>query len=529
MLGVGFRPASRGGVLQAKLTVSQPGDAYEQEAERVADQIVTASSRMQRPSEQRPRAAGVGSEMARLATPSEVVGDDAAVQATSAQRDDIARRAEVGTDFARHLDATSGSELAQPTRGFMEGRFGAAFGGVRVHADSQANQLAGAIGARAFAYGSDIFFAEGQYRPTTPAGQHLLAHELTHVVQHGDVGSAAHARTIAEFQANHPASHMEQLQRQVLDASNAVTVRQRGGSAILRDCFGPDEKAPATIPESRPQQEDMPKKKQVVDGDPNADPAYTKAFAGSALSVKVNVTNVAGASKRSAEDVFEWANQNVYAQANMALTKGTELTLDDEQSRTALDREDLVLNEYGDSSDPTAAHKRLFRFNQSSGATTVYFVHSLSRGSLGEAFAPSKGHGFTGAAISNQGSPQTVAHEIGHVLLDPGPHEMGQTGKNLMHPTDGMDKTELTLRQINRMRESGFAQSGTESKSDSQPEPVRTPVPGNALFESEPQPVPDYNPFESMSEPVRMPVRTNNPFESDVSAGTRLQPVRVGA
>ncbi len=54
---------------------------------------------------------------------------------------------------------------------------------VRVHDDAHANQLAASVAARAFAVGSDVFFAEGQHTPGTADGDKLLAHELTHVAQ----------------------------------------------------------------------------------------------------------------------------------------------------------------------------------------------------------------------------------------------------------------------------------------------------------------------------------------------------------
>ena len=70
----------------------------------------------------------------------------------------------------------------------MEGAFGADFGGVRVHADSSADGLSRSMQAKAFTVGSDIFFARGQYQPSSTSGQRLLAHELTHTVQQGAAG-----------------------------------------------------------------------------------------------------------------------------------------------------------------------------------------------------------------------------------------------------------------------------------------------------------------------------------------------------
>jgi hypothetical protein len=54
---------------------------------------------------------------------------------------------------------------------------------VRVHDGPEADALARSVQARAFTVGSDLFFAQGEHRPGTAAGDRLLAHELTHVVQ----------------------------------------------------------------------------------------------------------------------------------------------------------------------------------------------------------------------------------------------------------------------------------------------------------------------------------------------------------
>ena len=76
-----------------------------------------------------------------------------------------------------------GRPLDPDTRGFMESRFQRDFSGVRVHTDARAADSARALQARAWAWGSDVAFANGAYAPGTAAGRRLLAHELTHVVQ----------------------------------------------------------------------------------------------------------------------------------------------------------------------------------------------------------------------------------------------------------------------------------------------------------------------------------------------------------
>ncbi|MBE9209429.1 DUF4157 domain-containing protein [Nostoc sp. LEGE 06077] len=77
----------------------------------------------------------------------------------------------------------SGQPLADSIREPMEQAFGADFSSVRIHADSQADQLNQSIQAKAFTTGQDVFFRQGAYKPGSRGGQELLAHELTHVVQ----------------------------------------------------------------------------------------------------------------------------------------------------------------------------------------------------------------------------------------------------------------------------------------------------------------------------------------------------------
>src|SRR5262249_12706258 len=76
-----------------------------------------------------------------------------------------------------------GRPLDDPVRQRMEAAFGTSLGDVRIHTDPRAAELNSSISARAFTTGRDIFFGSGEYRPETPAGQQMLAHELAHTVQ----------------------------------------------------------------------------------------------------------------------------------------------------------------------------------------------------------------------------------------------------------------------------------------------------------------------------------------------------------
>jgi Domain of unknown function (DUF4157) len=160
--------------LQPKLTVNQPGDRYEHEADQVAEQIM----RMPAPGLQRCDCGGP----ARL---------DGECEACKARRLALQRKGDSmgGSEAPQSVHQTlnrPGQPLDDSTRDFMESRFGTDFSGVRVHTDSQAAQSVGDVSALAYTVGSDIVFGSGQYAPGTEGGKSLLAHELTHVVQQQD-------------------------------------------------------------------------------------------------------------------------------------------------------------------------------------------------------------------------------------------------------------------------------------------------------------------------------------------------------
>jgi len=82
-----------------------------------------------------------------------------------------------------HKSKGQGGAMDKGTRSFMESRFGADFGNVRIHNDSNSHQLSKKLNAQAFTVGNDIYFNKGKYNPTSSSGKHLLAHELTHTIQ----------------------------------------------------------------------------------------------------------------------------------------------------------------------------------------------------------------------------------------------------------------------------------------------------------------------------------------------------------
>lgn len=181
----GTKPPS---VIQAKLTVGAANDHYEQEADRMADQVMRAPHSpeliAQRTSEEdelqaKPLAESITPLVQRAAEEEEL-------QAKSLNE---GGEFTPGTNFESRLAAArgSGTPLPKSTREFMEQRMGADFSGVKVHTDAQSDRLNQAIQAKAFTTGNNIFFRTGAYNPYSSSGRELLAHELTHTVQQGAV------------------------------------------------------------------------------------------------------------------------------------------------------------------------------------------------------------------------------------------------------------------------------------------------------------------------------------------------------
>jgi hypothetical protein len=175
--------------IQTKLTVGAIGDVYEQEADRVAAQVMSmsvaaaAGPQVQRFGEE-PSPVGMYSSLARSITPVVHRRVDQPVQMYSVvQRAFQAGGNQASGDLESRLNASKGggNALAPEVRAFMEPRFGADFSSVRVHTGSEAVQMNRELGAQAFAHGSDVYFGAGK----SPGNNELTAHELTHVVQQG--------------------------------------------------------------------------------------------------------------------------------------------------------------------------------------------------------------------------------------------------------------------------------------------------------------------------------------------------------
>ncbi|MFA8436115.1 MAG: DUF4157 domain-containing protein [Marinifilaceae bacterium] len=176
-------------LLQPKLEIGCPNDKYEKEADAVADRVMRMSNgdslRMQ----------PIDAEEAIQMKPALQLSPDGKQFASEA--------------MGQRLSSTKGTGKALP-QGLgneMGNRIGADFGKVKIHTDARAVQMNREVGAQAFTHGNDIYFNSGKYDPGSSKGRHLLAHELTHVVQQGKGQSTSiqrvcgrkHDRTVSGF------------------------------------------------------------------------------------------------------------------------------------------------------------------------------------------------------------------------------------------------------------------------------------------------------------------------------------------
>ena len=181
---------------QRKLTVGASGDFHEREADDVARQVlatpdaaIAAPPLAGAPNEPHPGkglAASITPVMQRRLRQDEEEGNPTLPFPAAGGR------FEAGIDIEKQVELSKGhgDPLPNHVRNYMEPRFGADFGQVRIHTGSDAAQMSKDIGAQAFTHGSDIYFGAGHH----PADLALTAHELTHVIQQGDAsvpGSAA--------------------------------------------------------------------------------------------------------------------------------------------------------------------------------------------------------------------------------------------------------------------------------------------------------------------------------------------------
>jgi Domain of unknown function (DUF4157) len=204
--------------IQTKLKISEPGDKYEQEADRIADEVM----RMPEPSVQR-QVEPEGEE-------EEMLQRKAISNPTSLNSEQSSSEI---SPIVHEVLNSPGQPLDPQTRTFMESRFGHDFSQVIVHADSKAVASAQALGARAYTVGHHIAFNAGEYDSRTAQRQYLLAHELVHVVQQNQSTLQSQQLIQRQCQTNAPSSS-EGWELFVKDDRTAIYTDEAGAIVAIR-------------------------------------------------------------------------------------------------------------------------------------------------------------------------------------------------------------------------------------------------------------------------------------------------------
>jgi|SRR5215213_561442 len=242
--------------IQAKLKVSTPGDVHEQEADRVAAEVM----RMPDPS------GTVERMVTRQAPPriqrmcanceeEEVMRKEAEEGETKSSR----TKPTSGLEFQTTTDTTSGIGGGQPltpsVRDFFEPRFGYDFAQVRVHTGGMAVDRARSLNALAYSVGSDIVFGNDRYAPDTFHGKQLLAHELTHIVQQG---SAPGLESNGASQEQDSSPQHAGISKSINRTSGPVLHRQTAEDEQEFAGLFEEEATPEPEPEPEPEQQLTP-------------------------------------------------------------------------------------------------------------------------------------------------------------------------------------------------------------------------------------------------------------------------------
>jgi Domain of unknown function (DUF4157) len=212
-----------GRLIQARIKVNEPGDIYEQEADRMAEVVMRKKvapcrcggtcrhCRAKREETLQRQAEPVAKRFKQATLQAPATPSNPA--STETGKAPSEKKPEQGTGISVALKAYisqslgRGQPLGPATRRFMENAFEQDFGPVRIHTDRAAAQATKALSAHAFTLGNSIWFGRGQYQPHSSQGQHLLAHELAHTVQQrGSIPSLQ--RNLLVGAANDPAEGM---------------------------------------------------------------------------------------------------------------------------------------------------------------------------------------------------------------------------------------------------------------------------------------------------------------------------------
>jgi hypothetical protein len=156
------------------LRIGEPDDAFEREADRIADEVMAGGKLSRHWSISN---AGIGVPLRRKCS----CGGSGDCKDCKEKEENLQRKATSSRPVLQTPCVVD--EVLHSPRSFFEHRLGYSFSRVHIHSDAWAAESARAVSALAYTVGHNIALASNQYAPTTEQGRRLLAHELVHVVQ----------------------------------------------------------------------------------------------------------------------------------------------------------------------------------------------------------------------------------------------------------------------------------------------------------------------------------------------------------
>lgn len=245
--------------IQPKLKVGKPGDKYEQQADRMADAVMRMPDypvQMQAMDEEEEQLQMQPMEEEEELQMQPIEEEEEEIQMTKdssllqkkcerckreEKREKELRKKSNGESkgpdnytvpdhIASQLKVSQnhGSPLDSVTQKEMSYKMGRDFSDVQIHDNAQSVQISKELGAKAFTYGSNIYFNRSEYNPQSSAGKRLLAHELTHVMQQTG-GAKSGAVLQREIEGTFRVEWRNKIDSEIKDRGNAYAVAVIGG------------------------------------------------------------------------------------------------------------------------------------------------------------------------------------------------------------------------------------------------------------------------------------------------------------
>ncbi len=233
-------------IVQPKLKIGRPNDRYELEADAVADEV------MRMPASQIPpvqhKCTDCEEEELQM-KPLEMPMTPIVQKQPEEEEEEYLQMKGLGKEegSSGELQASlqqskgGGQNLSPDINSFMSQSIGTDFSDVKIHTDSSAVQMNRQLNARAFTNGPDIYFNQGQYNPQSSEGKHLLAHELTHVVQQQESPIRNRPPAIQKSEASLRAAFEDELDDVFVNVKNVWPAIRNENSQAARDTIKNDQ------------------------------------------------------------------------------------------------------------------------------------------------------------------------------------------------------------------------------------------------------------------------------------------------